>query len=140
MSRKLPSQPIKKVTWEEFDVAAKNLAWQIQRYIKNKRGGKKFAGIYEIPRGGYCLGVKLSYLLEIPLTHIYHNEDILIVDEIADEGHTLWFYTKNNFATVKTAVWHNRVNTKTEKYGIREPDFFVEEISTTTWYCYPWEE
>ena len=130
MTRRLYNQQVKNVSWDEFDKASLKLADEIKKY--QIKSGKKFIGIYPIPRGGYCLGVKLSHLLDIPLTHHFYQDKILIVDEIVDNGCTLTFYTKNNYPDTKTAVWHTR------KDSAYTPDIFVEEIGCE-WIHYPWE-
>ena len=120
-----------KVSWEDFDKASESLAKKIIHY--EGETGNNFIGIYAIPRGGYCLGVKLSHLLGIPLTHIFYQEKILIVDEICDNGKTLYFHMKNNYDSVKSVVWHLRSG------SIVKPDFFAEKIAHKKWISYPWE-
>jgi len=120
-----------KMTWEDFDKASEVLAKMITRWEKDHK--HDFKGIYCIPRGGYCLGVKLSHITGIPLSHIHYQPDILIVDEICDKGKTLYFHMKHNFPTVKSAVWHLRSG------SIYKPDFVAEKISHKKFIVYPWE-
>ena len=120
MTRRLHNQLIKKISWQDFDGAVDALVTLIKEFERTKE--KKFIGIYPIPRGGYCIGVKLSHLLKLPLTHHFYQDNILIVDEICDGGDTLTFYTKNNYEDTHTVVWHVR---KSSSYT---PDIFLEEI------------
>lgn len=131
MSRRLLNQPIRKVTWEEFDKAVDVLEQKIKQHMKES--GKNYIGVYGIPRGGVTLAVRLSHRLGIPLTQHFYQEDIILCDEIADEGKTLYFYTKNNFDSVLTVVWHKRKRCKIE------PDIYVEEIDNLDWVEYGWE-
>lgn len=64
------------------------------------------------------------------------NKELLVVDDIADSGHTL--------ALVKKMLEHKgaHVLIATLHYKPRsaiKPDFFVEQKPNTTWIVYPWE-
>ena len=76
--------------WSDLDKAVKLAA--------NKYKGKTFSGVYGIPRGGLCVAVKLSHLLDIPLLETPYD-NCLIVDDIYDSGKTLEKYKNYKNAT-----------------------------------------
>lgn len=86
------------VSWDDFENCINDLSIKIRDEINN---GRVIKNIYALPRGGLCLGVKLSYVLKIPLT--VRKEDItpdtLVVDDCTDTGKTLLPF-KDNFTAV----------------------------------------
>jgi hypoxanthine phosphoribosyltransferase len=110
------------VSWKDFETAVYHL---YSRIVELDRG---FINIYAIPRGGLCLGVKLSYLLNIPLifdvAHI--TSDTLIVDDCTDTGKTLSRY-KDNI----TAVMYHRSG------SCFMPSIFFDETDKQINFC--WE-
>lgn len=113
---------MKIITWDEFDLICKNLI--------NKIDTEKIQLIYGIPRGGLVVAIRISHLLNIPITFDLYkcdNENILICDDICDTGHTLEPY-KNDY---KILVLHKNINSSFR------PDYFYEE--TNEWIFYPWE-
>jgi len=105
---------------------------KIVKWIKSKK--LKFRNIYGIPRGGLVMAVRLSHLLDIPLTltknTIYPNT--LIVDDISDTGKTLKEFKElypNN--TIITLYWH--------KQTIVPSDFACRQ-KKNAWVHYFWEK
>ncbi len=112
-------------TWEEFD----DDCLTIFNWIQLKK--LTFKNVYGLPRGGLPLAVKLSHLLEIPLTLDRITENTLVVDDISDTGNTL-FSIKKTFPdiTIITLFYHE--DTKVV------PSFTLRE-KTDKWIIYPWE-
>ncbi len=99
---------ILKIPWDEFDKIAKEIAQTI------KESGKKYDYITGFPRGGVCLAIYLSHLLDIGYceyaeairykTNLHYLSDdeynkaitsqikkdkVLVCDDIVDSGRTL---------------------------------------------------
>ena len=81
------------ITWEQYDnYINKIFDWidQLQRYQ-----GLNIGAVYGLPRGGLPLAVSLSHELNLPLLMDYYDrkivtdKQVLVVDDIADTGHTL---------------------------------------------------
>jgi len=92
--------------------------------------------VYGLPRGGLPIAVELSHRLNLPLLMNYYDrkvvtdKKVLVVDDIADTGHTLKdFENKNN--VICTLHYHQQ--------SIVKPDYYVEEKGDR-WIVYPWEE
>ena len=92
--------------------------------------------VYGLPRGGLPIAVELSHRLNLPLLMNYYDrkvvtdKKVLVVDDIADTGHTLKdFDNENN--VICTLHYHQQ--------SIIEPDYYVEEKGDR-WIVYPWEE
>ena len=116
-------------TWEEFDKDCDKIAKRLKK--------TKFHAIYGVPRGGLMVAVKLSHLLDIPITLDIYNAN-LVVDEICDSGKTLLnlskmpcIYKKRVFATI-----HIR-DQKRDKKPLFIPDIYLHK--TKFWIVYPWE-
>jgi len=110
-----------KLSWKDVEELITILAEKIK--------DKNFKCIRGIPRNGCIIAILLSHLTGLTYienAHLLKNEDVLIVDDIADTGHTLCAY-----ANYKIATLHYKPTSK-----IR-PDFFAKE--TTDWIQYPWE-
>ena len=102
----------RKITFEEYDNAISLLAQKI------KASGKKYQGIYGIPRGGYYPAIQLSNILGIPAVTSPIN-GVLVVDDIMDSGATLTPYTQD-----KAVVYCKDIE-KAEKSGI----FYAEPFN-----------
>ena len=90
--------------------------------------------IHGLSRGGLIPAVMLSHKLNIPLTntpHLYGSWQVLIVDDIADSGHTLKQWNAEDF---QTAVLHYKSHTSAVT-----PDIWAVEHETNDWIVYPWE-
>ena len=133
MTEREKTQPIQPATWEDFDEAMDYLAKKI--WEEEKKRKKRFIGIHGIKRGGYCPAVALSHRLGIPMTDIFFQPDIILVDDISDKGKTMNFHMKNNpyKNSVLTATWLKRVGTEFK------PDVCFGEIKSNAWIEFPWE-
>ena len=101
--------------------------------IANNIDGIKF--IHGLSRGGLIPAVMLSHKLNIPMTevpHTYGSWQVLIVDDIADSGHTLRHWDMNGY---QTAVLHYKP--KTSK---TIPTIWSTQHETGEWIVYPWEQ
>jgi hypoxanthine phosphoribosyltransferase len=76
------------VSWQIFDAAIEYL---YEKIIELQRSGKTFDAIYALPRGGLCLGVKLSYMTGLPLlmNHSQLTPQTIVVDDCTNTGKTL---------------------------------------------------
>jgi len=108
-------------TWQEFDVAVKELANKLP---------KDFHRILGIPRGGLTIAVALSHITKKPLTYKLEDPELLVVDDISDSGRTLNQY--GPFAKY-TATIHMVRDT------IYVPTVYVHEKPKDAWIVYPWE-
>ncbi len=111
--------------WEKFEYDCK----KITRKLEDTK--LKYHFIYGVPRGGLVLAVRLSHLLQIPLTFDPYTADI-IVDEICDTGKTFrrlkatpCVYGERIFVCI-----HKKENTFVPDISVRETD---------KWIVYPWE-
>ena len=107
--------------WSDLDRAAKLAA--------NKYKTKTFSGVYGIPRGGLCLAVKLSHLLNIPLLDL-PQDGCLIVDDIYDSGKTL-----EKYKNYKNATYFVLISKK-------DPTWFDSYITMKNkeWIIFAWED
>ena len=103
---------IRKISFEEYDNAISLLAQKI------KASGKKYQGIYGVPRGGYYPAIQLSNILGIPAV-TSPISGVLVVDDIMDSGATLTPYTQD-----KAVVYCKDIE-KAEKSGI----FYAEPFN-----------
>jgi hypoxanthine phosphoribosyltransferase len=115
-----------KVSWKEFDYLCECLAEGI------RNSGLNFRDIYGVPRGGLCLAVKLSHMLDIPLLMDVDDIDseTLTVDDLTDSGKQLRAH--HRFCECKTATLYH------SKDSIYEPDFWVK-YKPEGWVQFPWE-
>tara|TARA_Y100001968_G_scaffold330508_1_gene382584 strand:+ start:5247 stop:5642 length:396 start_codon:yes stop_codon:yes gene_type:complete len=111
---------MKILNWEEFNSCIIKITTACK--------GKKFTGVYGIPRGGLCLAVALSHSMNIPLLSELRN-GCLIVDDVYETGKTLNQVLKMHNAT--TFVWVSKVTpTWWKAVEIAKPD---------EWLVFPWE-
>ncbi len=128
--------------------------------ISKKLSTQNFDCLVAISRGGLIPATILSYLLDIKKIHVigydYYlkpgvrkklrqisapeqkikNCHILLVDEIADTGHTLLAasqFLKNKGNKVTTVALHWKTKSKIK------PDYFVHKVKDI-WIVYPWDE
>tara|TARA_B100002019_G_scaffold287904_1_gene300641 strand:+ start:195 stop:596 length:402 start_codon:yes stop_codon:yes gene_type:complete len=115
------------ISWNWVDL-------QIQ-VIADKIGeGNKYVGVTGIPRGGLIPAVMLSHKLGIrylPYRESFKQLPILIVDDIADSGHTLTDVGRRGFDTATLCVRYSTQYT---------PTYYGEEITSDKWLVFPWEE
>tara|TARA_B100000902_G_scaffold175883_1_gene169639 strand:- start:709 stop:1131 length:423 start_codon:yes stop_codon:yes gene_type:complete len=118
------------ITWKEYD----DMIDKISKYVKQYPLGE-IGAVYGLPRGGLPIAVSLSHSLGLPLLMDYYdrkivtNKKILVVDDIADTGHTLKDF-ENTHNIICTFHYH--------KQSIVKPDFYCEEKGDK-WIVYPWE-
>ena len=118
------------ISWKEYDDMINKIAVYVKHVNKEEIGA-----IYGLPRGGLPIAVSLSHSLGLPLLMNYYDrkvvtrKKILVVDDIADTGHTLKdFDSPHNI--ICTMHYH--------KDSIVKPEFFCYE-KTDEWIVYPWE-
>ena len=140
--------------WQQFDKDIANLVRRI------KYANYQPKTIVALARGGLPLGVKLSHLLHLPLMIVSvksYNEEkrqnstvllnssytvplqspVLLVDEIADTGHTLEV-VKSHFESLGVEV---RVATLSYKqHSCIRPDWYMSREEDKVWIVYPWEQ
>ena len=93
--------------------------------------------VFGVPRGGLIPAVQLShaYNLEVitessELTE--RKENLLIVDDIVDNGMTLQKYKEFLSPSVFLSLLY-------KKNASAEPDFYLKEAENDCWYVFPWE-
>lgn len=87
-------------------------------------------GVYGPPRGGLVFAVMLSHRLGVPLL-MAPCDGCLIVDDICDEGDTLYHYRKTLNCKIVT-MYYVQGATIT-------PDFWMLEKTRGDWVVFPWE-
>ena len=112
------------MTWEQFDSACRQIATKIKQHPKT------VTDIFGIPRGGLIPAVRLSHLLQLPLTSTISRRT-LIVDDICDTGKTLNIYKIFPTNLTATLIYH--------KQSIIIPDFWIYEKGDV-WCIFPWEQ
>lgn len=152
------------VTWDEYFKLCDNLIDQVK--------DMNFTSIVAISRGGmmpsqyiaYKLGIRKIYNFGImsyednteasgkgkieiyqKIPRVTETFRILIIDDIADSGHTLdvcmdtceidvdQYQYNYGVDTVKTATLHYKPR------SIIKPDFFSKEVPNDTWVVYPYD-
>ena len=118
------------ISWDDYDDMINKIAVYVKHINKEEIGA-----IYGLPRGGLPIAVSLSHSLGLPLLMNYYDrkvvtrKKILVVDDIADTGHTLKdFDSPHNI--ICTMHYHQD--------SITRPDFFCSEKGDD-WIVYPWE-
>lgn len=115
-------------TWSDFSQDTQQIVASIRSSFHHGPGGRQFTGIYAIPRGGLVLGVALSHALELPMIMGGVDKHVLVVDDIADKGHTLEPYRKRGCA-IATLFRHVACPFS--------PMWFARE--NDRWVKFPWE-
>ena len=118
-------------SWEDVDKYVNELSEKI------KESDEEFVGVYGVPRGGVILAVILSHRLDIPyITSLdvgRGGNGLLIVDDIADTGHTIErlkrVYDSATFATIDFNI----------EDSVVEPTHWINYKGTDDWIVYPWE-
>ena len=117
------------ITWEGYDSYIDSITNWVRRSDFN------LGAVYGLPRGGLPIAVSLSHRLHLPLLMDYYDrkivtdKKILVVDDIADTGHTLKdFENKHNI--ICTFHYHEQ--------SIIEPDYWIHK-KDDDWIVYPWE-
>ena len=117
------------ITWEGYDSYIDSITNRV------KTSDLNLGAVYGLPRGGLPIAVSLSHRLHLPLLMDYYDrkivtdKKILVVDDIADTGHTLKdFENKHNI--ICTFHYHEQ--------SIIEPDYWIHK-KVDDWIVYPWE-
>ncbi len=117
------------ISWKEYEEHIDSIV----NWVKSSR--LHIGAVYGLPRGGLPIAVSLSHRLHLPLLMNYDDRKvvkddfILVVDDIADTGHTLKDF-KNSRNVICTFHYH--------KQSIIEPEYWVTEKGDD-WIVYPWE-
>ena len=112
---------MRELTWKQFDGVVSVFAERFQ--------GRRFPGVYGVPRGGLCLAVALSHALELPLL-MAPESSCLIVDEVFETGQTLTAL-RQQWPDAVFAVWVSKI-----------PPTWWEAVDVTNsqeWLVFPWE-
>jgi xanthine phosphoribosyltransferase len=116
-------------SWEHFNDTVNTLCDALATF--------EFVGVYGVPRGGVMLAVIISHRLSIPyITNLdvgRGGDDLLIVDDIADTGHTI----KRLKSVYDTATY---ATLDYNPSSVVEPDFWINTKKNSDWIVYPWEE
>ena len=119
------------ITWKQYDEYIDKIAdWIVKKDFLN------IGAVYGLPRGGLPIAVSLSHKLGLPLMMNYDDrkivtdKQILIVDDIADTGHSLNKFKEEERNIICTFHFHEQ--------SIVRPDFYCEEKGDK-WIVYPWE-
>ena len=119
------------ITWKQYDEYIDKIAdWIVKKDFLN------IGAVYGLPRGGLPIAVSLSHKLGLPLMMNYDDrkivtdKQILIVDDIADTGHSLNKFKEEERNIICTFHFHEQ--------SIVRPDFYCEE-KDDKWIVYPWE-
>ena len=116
-------------TWEEVSLGAAQAA------SKMKADGKMLNGVYGIPRGGCCLAVLFSHLLDIEYLDS-PREGCLICDDISDTGNTLLAYRNIPGVTFYTDVMKQASKCAPDYFGMFIPEYGPD---ADAWIEFPWE-
>lgn len=124
------------ITYEMYD----HMLDKLINRIEFSKLYTKVKYVYGPPRGGLPIAVHLAHHLGLEFVTPLMTcqwlaldlKKVLIVDDVADTGKTL--YDLKNFYETDfiTATLHYKPR------SIIKPDFYIEE--TTKWCCYPWEK
>jgi xanthine phosphoribosyltransferase len=116
-------------SWADFDASINALCDSLATF--------EFVGVYGVPRGGVILAVIISHRLSIPyITNLdvgRGGDGLLIVDDIADTGHTI----KRLKSVYDTATY---ATLDYNPSSVVEPDFWINTKQDSDWIVYPWEE
>tara|TARA_R110002020_G_scaffold90616_1_gene220711 strand:+ start:202 stop:618 length:417 start_codon:yes stop_codon:yes gene_type:complete len=117
------------ITWNDYE----NHIDSIVNWVESSN--LNLGAVYGLPRGGLPIAVSLSHRLNLPLLMDYYDrkivtdKKILVVDDIADTGHTLKDF-QNSHNVICTFHYHTQ--------SIVKPDYWVTEKGDD-WIVYPWE-
>lgn len=101
-----------------------------------KKDSRNIVGVYGIPRGGVGIALHLSHQLNVPYIidtapwPNYINEYILVCDDIADSGETLFNLEKSHTNLIFATLFY-------KSKSIIKPHYYVQ--LTEAWVVFPWE-
>ena len=124
------------ISWKQYEKYILEIhTWVHKKFYDVNRQELKLGAIYGLPRGGLPIAVSLSHKLHLPLLMNYYdrkvvtNKKILVVDDIADTGHTLKDF-ENPHNIICTLLYHEDSEVL--------PDYYVN-LKGDKWIVYPWE-
>lgn len=120
---------VKKVyyDWDDVNLLLDNIYEQCKGEIGYVTG---------IPRGGTILAILYSHRFGVEYVHNFekHPPGLLIIDDIADSGKTI-FNLRDEMFNPKFATLHYKTT------SIAKPEYFAKEIPDDYgWIVYPWEK
>ena len=124
------------MNWEEYDKCLDEMAeWVLDNFYNMNLQQLEVGAINGVPRGGLPIAVSLSHRLGIPIILDYEQQYpptgvLLVVDDIADTGHTLKDFDKEKNNVICTLHYN--------KKSITTPHFFCID-NNDKWIVYPWE-
>ena len=127
----------KRFSWTDLENKLHRLCAEINEdcALHDSTPKETFVGVYGIPRGGVIIAVMLSHMLDIPYIdrlQSCYGKEFIVVDDIADTGHTLSQMKSEVFDKATFATIHY------SKQSTFEPHYWVEEKGDR-WIQYPWE-
>lgn len=140
------------LTWEQFHQDTTKLA----NLIKTQYEDEKFVGIVAIARGGYIPAAIIANQLNIKnlrsisissyddieekrekniqVNHIFNTEEKwLVIDELADTGHSLELIRQYHPNSVLAVVY-------AKPEGMEKSDLYAVSMPQDQWIVFPWEE
>lgn len=126
------------VNWKQFDKDMELFASIIK--IAETERGIKFDGIYGPPRGGLCLAVKLSHLLDDLPVLMHPTKNCVICDDVFDSGVTLRplyeKYCRNNLSII--LAWF--INSDRLQEVMEKGIHYSQMKENSEWIIYPFEQ
>ena len=127
---------VQKVSWQQIEHGT----YLISEWVKKQK--INFKGIWAPPRGGLIPGIMISHQTKLELldrteVKLFKDKDmlksykpLLIIDDIADTGKTLQYFSNVNNVYIATLFYHDQCSFK--------PDYWVFK-KNNQWIEYPWE-
>lgn len=110
------------LSWEDVTELVNVLCEKITHDLPN------IDSVYGIPRGGLIPATLVSHKLNLPYSNVM-LPNTLVIDDICDSGVTI-----RDSIGVNTATLYYKPN------DIAKPTIFAEEIITSKWVIFPWEQ
>lgn len=112
------------LSWNDFEAFLNDVCMNV------KYNGRKFSGVFGLPRGGLVAATCLSHRLGIPML-MAPAKGCLIVDDIADSGITLQHYAESKDNFIVTWVYKPK--------SVVTPNYFTKTVDSSDWIVFPWE-
>jgi xanthine phosphoribosyltransferase len=124
------------VSYKEYGTLLQSFTMRLRK--------EKPDGVYGIPRGGLPIAVHISHHLGIPLfldidqfASIFSEGKLLVVDDIADKGHTYLKFIdavdSKNISYVTSSLFY-------KPCSVYEPNYIELEVPSDLWVVFPWED
>ena len=110
------------LSWDDVRLLVDKLCEKIIMDLPN------IDSIYGIPRGGLIPATLVSHKLNLPWSNVM-LPNTLVIDDICDSGKTI-----RDSVGVNTATLYYKPN------DVAKPTIFAEEIITSKWVIFPWEQ